>query len=876
MMLKFKRLCSAILIIALILGSLTMIFANAQEFENPQPVDAVQPDESTETMYDDYCCNGCVIDDLDDYVDVSESENINTTYSKKDIAPLSADGLPSSVDNSASPYFPYIFKQGLLGYDINKRQIGCCASAAVGHYQLTYTLNKARGIETTRDNTFSPKWIYHIVNVDEGGSRFSETYKFLQSSGCSSSNSVPYVGFDCRNWCFDPAIWREAMDNRITDYVYYDGLYGKLGTAATQISSPDDPDLLRIKTALANEEILAVATYYYSHVQAKIKAHPDASENIKYEGERYVSHCNGKEGGHAMVVVGYNDDIWCDINNNDEIDEGEMGAFKVANSGDYNYANRGFIWVAYDALNEHSVVKGGENPEGRATSLYNFYGMKVSADADKEPQIYAKFTLNTADRTQFAVDFTADDGVNQYKNSFLPGIDYYNNNEPIAFDTTTTACNATFAYSLKNVVPELNGDNFDSYNFNITVSDSKADDKPLIVKNVTIVNEYTGEEYVINNKFPVTVNGSKYTAPISTNTTSICYIGYDKPILHYKVGNGEFTEVAMKESDAERGYEYIYVLENSSDDVTLYFSDENGKIDDNNGEYYTAGKGVNYYYTKNQRDKLVINDFNVTNDVNAFDLSKQLFFDIDASGGYGPYGYIYTIENLDTGDKRVYDYYHTFHGQDCFMKSGGRHRITVEVIDRANETATMTKEFDFEDRTFRIDSVTLSKPNGVVSKPMVFESITAYESFVENKKPVTYFIVRDRRGVDLLNKAVISTSYSVSDSTSTTQLTYIPTKAGEYELFVYSVDGKSIRDEKIIPFNVYDMLYGDANGDGIISVMDATIIQLYLAQIISPDDFYLSMANSDSDNDITIVDVTYIQMYLAQKDNCANVGEIIE
>ena len=92
----------------------------------------------------------------------------------------------------------------------------------------------------------------------------------------------------------------------------------------------------------------------------------------------------------------------------------------------------------------------------------------------------------------------------------------------------------------------------------------------------------------------------------------------------------------------------------------------------------------------------------------------------------------------------------------------------------------------------------------------------------------------------------------------------------------YSVDGKSIRDEKIIPFNVYDMLYGDSNGDGIISVMDATIIQLYLAQIISPDDFYLSMANSDSDNDVTIVDATYIQMYLAQKDNCAKVGDIID
>ena len=110
---KFKRFYSVILIVALLLSSSNMIFANAQGVENPQPVDAVEPDEPATNMNDDYCCNGCVVDDLDDDADVLESENINTTYSKKDIAPLSADGLPSSVDNSASPYFPYIFKQGL-------------------------------------------------------------------------------------------------------------------------------------------------------------------------------------------------------------------------------------------------------------------------------------------------------------------------------------------------------------------------------------------------------------------------------------------------------------------------------------------------------------------------------------------------------------------------------------------------------------------------------------------------------------------------------------------------------------------------------------------------------------------------------------------
>ena len=44
--------------------------------------------------------------------------------------------------------------------------------------------------------------------------------------------------------------------------------------------------------------------------------------------------------------------------NNDKVDAGEMGAFKIANSWGKTYRNNGFTWVAYDALNEVSSVSG--------------------------------------------------------------------------------------------------------------------------------------------------------------------------------------------------------------------------------------------------------------------------------------------------------------------------------------------------------------------------------------------------------------------------------------------------------------------------------------------------------------------------------------
>lgn len=62
--------------------------------------------------------------------------------------------------------------------------------------------------------------------------------------------------------------------------------------------------------------------------------------------------------GHAMTVVGYNDEIWCDINGDGIAQDAEYGAFKVANSWGPSWGNSGFIWFSYDALNESSTVPG--------------------------------------------------------------------------------------------------------------------------------------------------------------------------------------------------------------------------------------------------------------------------------------------------------------------------------------------------------------------------------------------------------------------------------------------------------------------------------------------------------------------------------------
>ena len=59
-------------------------------------------------------------------------------------------------------------------------------------------------------------------------------------------------------------------------------------------------------------------------------------------------------------------------------------------------------------------------------------------------------------------------------------------------------------------------------------------------------------------------------------------------------------------------------------------------------------------------------------------------------------------------------------------------------------------------------------------------------------------------------------------------------------------------------------LMGDVDLDGQVTIMDATAIQLHLAQLETLSERALAVANVDRDAELTIMDTTYIQMFLAE------------
>ena len=862
-----KKFLCLVLAMVMLLCSLPSISINAQTTQNKAYAIEDSMDQTRRTgdleIGNEFDNDVFVIESVEDYYKAAN----NVSDSKKDIASTSAQAVPKSVDNSTSKYFPKIGDQG---------SIGACVVFATVYYQFTYTMNKQRDVATTDDNIFSVKWNYNFVNSgrDVGSTAF-ENYNLIKQHGCPFEKSYPYDGKDYLGWCTDEKVWREAMRYRIEDYQ----MFTDVGKDDKIITSADDSDLIEIKTALANGDVLKFSSYIYDWDYDTIKTNPAAPENEKYVGEQFVRVVKGYDGGHGMAIVGYNDDLWCDINKNNKIDDGEMGAFKIANSWGEGYGNKGFMWIAYDAMNKVSVVSGVESYSDKPAGISEVYRIDV-CDPKEGNDIYAKFTLNTANRADMSVRIFADKNGTDYSGYLLSSASYSSSANQYAFDGTTNAKDGTFIFPLDNLDPDISNEKFESYNFNVTVKDSAENSTPLVVKDISIVNEHTAKEYKVNSGLPVTLDGEERTFSVKESTKHnavIYYIGYDNPNLHYKKsGESAFTKVKMEENSERRGALYKYVVEDVTGDVTLYFSDNSGKVDKNNGAYYTAQEGINNYYTKNQREKVKLSDFTLSYGIP--DLGTHCVLDMDISGGYEPYQYSYYIENLTTGKIKECDYNYNYAVSPYVFIEEGVYRVTVTARDYAMETSTLTKEFEVVDHPFEITTVTLDKENAVVSKPVLFTSTTSFESIASwgGYSAKSRFYITDSSGKVWADEVVKYHSYSTKKRTTTTLYSFTPHKAGEYTLTVSSDDSGKQHAEKTIRFKVSDMMIGDADGSGSVTVMDATNVQRYLVNLIDETAIYLDLSDCDKSELVNVMDATFIQRYVAHADKTGYVGEVVE
>ena len=68
-------------------------------------------------------------------------------------------------------------------------------------------------------------------------------------------------------------------------------------------------------------------------------------------------------------------------------------------------------------------------------------------------------------------------------------------------------------------------------------------------------------------------------------------------------------------------------------------------------------------------------------------------------------------------------------------------------------------------------------------------------------------------------------------------------------------------------------LLGDAEGDGAVTILDATAIQRHLADL--PTAFCAAAADVDGEDGVTIIDANYLQRWLAGLPSNDEIGQVI-
>ncbi len=763
--------------------------------------------ESCNELYSGYATGRLPSDKDDDSIPVirTQSDYYAAAFGESSRNKPRAVVLPERVDNSQSPYFPAIGDQGSLG---------SCAVFASVYYQFTYMYNKAHGIVTTPENTFSAKFTYnHVNHADkDAGSTFIANYRELTEFGAATLSEVPYDN-DVKSWCPEESIYRNAAGRRLESFEEFE----LIGKEDSFITSTDDEDLLPIKTALANGEVLTCGTFISSWRKVNLKScDSDPSVNKDYVGKESVISCDGIEGGHGMTIVGYDDTIWTDINGNNVPDAGEFGALRIANSWDPTYSDKGFIWVSYDALNKTSQVQGAYNAEKRECIFDEIY--RISVRKNYEPRYFIRYTANTNDRYNFCLKVNGEWANTSVSKSVLPQ-DINTFCDKLSFDGTHDAKDATLVYDLDNVLKELHADSIEEISLSVTLEGVSYNDTFYKVKDVEIYDEKNPSvKYKADSGIPFELSSGENTVLIRKTDPDIAviyYYGYESPLISYKLAGSSSSEdnQPMYTSIEAEGYDSKYVIRlDGKEYADVSFGDASGHKDDNNGSFYRAVRGTNKFYTPGAGAPLTSTfQFRYTGEA---DRNVYQYVQGFPSGGCIPYKVKLQVFDLAT-NTMIDDgeYCIPFYGQE-FLDSGtvyyhfteeGKFRVKAIVTDARGQSFSESQDITIKDKYFIYSRFEITNTEETL-QPGVEINFLA-ETEYDDQVPGYYYhdLVILRDGIEVYRKEGIEPAESDIENKHGKVITsFTPELGGKYTAIISRITLENEYNFAKLDFEVSD------------------------------------------------------------------------
>jgi len=382
--------------------------------------------------------------------------------------------LPVAVDNSTRSTFPGVGDQMALN---------SCVSFSSVYYACANNLAVARGLNAPV--RLSPLWVFTMINNGENtGSNLENAYLLLQNHGAPPMEMMPYPtpqtdpGANTANpppkyfrpWSTDPAVWRAALHNRIGAIGTFDDLDTPAGLQRLKAYLANGY-LANYSTDIADEDPKQVPHDGWNANWAVAKSNSALSAEGNAAAGQPVLLCAGAcDGGHAMTIVGYNDDVWVDYNNDGIVQPQEKGALKVVNSwgkdGFPRKRDGGFAWISYDALRDHSQFPWIE-AKNRVPVIEDKQAWYMLPDKEEEKSpVLAQFTLANAHRNEIDVrlgisSLSAKDPEYTWRPAMLTVSDFpskYRLSQdtamggPFAFDGGDQEIDGTFVFDLMTLV----------------------------------------------------------------------------------------------------------------------------------------------------------------------------------------------------------------------------------------------------------------------------------------------------------------------------------------------------------------------------------------------------------------------------------------
>ncbi|HYV36252.1 MAG TPA: hypothetical protein VE988_11145 [Gemmataceae bacterium] len=322
--------------------------------------------------------------------------------------PTKTVSLPLRHDNSASKYFPPIMQQ----------KGGSCAQASGIHYNFTYEMNLARGLDSKLpQNQYPDHWTWNCLNQAElKGSNYAKGWAVVKEIGVPTLDVYgDKFGMHAdAGWPSGYDKYYAAMKNRVDSY------------GSFPIKTPED--LQKIKRYLYNHDdpnqkvggLLSFSMNFKGRKTVKIPAG-------SYEAGKQLVTKWGDSGGHAMTFIGYDDNIAFDVNGDGKITndkdlngdgkitlaDWEKGAFIFANSHGTKSFDGGKGYVQYRLVGIPKA-DGGQNPSAS--------WVKVKKDYQPRTTMLLRFKFEDRAALQLTAGFASGMDATKANATVQPGV----------------------------------------------------------------------------------------------------------------------------------------------------------------------------------------------------------------------------------------------------------------------------------------------------------------------------------------------------------------------------------------------------------------------------------------------------------------------